>query len=110
MDDAKGGRSTAQVTKTESQGQIERYTDSPDVREALFAFVESRRAIRKPLSSHALHLALLELDKLAANDADKIAIVNQSVLNGWQGLFPLKDNARASPATASANRWNQPVN
>lgn len=89
---------TSQVTKTESQEQIDGYTESQELREALHAFVESRRAIRKPLSPHGLHLALQELDKLAAtDDALKVAIVNQSVLNGWQGLFPLKDNARASP-------------
>jgi len=97
-EDASRSRSHAQVTKAESHAQIDAYTESPELREALQAFVEARRAIRKPLSPRGLHLALLELDKLAAtDDALKVEIVNQSVLNGWQGLFPLKDTSRASP-------------
>ena len=103
--DAPSHSRSSQVTKTESQAQIDGYTENQELREALTAFVESRRAIRKPLSAHGLHLALLELDKLAASDdALKVAIVNQSVLNGWQGLFPLKDNARASPESAPVRK------
>ena len=103
--DALSRSRSSQVTKTESQEAISGYTENQELREALTAFVESRRAIRKPLSAHGLHLALLELDKLAASDdALKVAIVNQSVLNGWQGLFPLKDNARASPESAPVRK------
>ena len=52
-----------------------------------------RKQIKKPLATdRAIELAIKKLDKLSGGDNDKaIEILNQSILNSWQGLFPLKD-------------------
>ena len=51
-----------------------------------------RKKMRKPLTDRALALTLSELEKLAPGDDEKkIAILNQSIQRGWQGVFPLKD-------------------
>ena len=71
---------------------IDNYTENMDLREALRGYVQMRKAIRKPITNRALELAFGKLDDLAHNDFEKIGIVNQSVMNSWQGLFPLKDN------------------
>ena len=58
-----------------------------------------RERLRKPLTGRALELALRELEKLAPNNpALQIAIVNQSVMNGWQGVVALKDPRPTKPA------------
>ena len=53
--------------------------------------------MRKPLTDRALALTLSELEKLAPGDDEKkIAILNQSIQRGWQGVFPLKDEHKAA--------------
>lgn len=70
--------------------QIENYTDLAELREALTEFVEVRKKLRKPFTDGAFKLMLSKLDKLATTDEDKAGIIQQSVINGWQGIFPLK--------------------
>lgn len=67
----------------------------PRVREALMQFCTMRmemakRDKRKPFTVSAFKLILKRLDELASTDEEKIAILNNSVMNNWQGVFPLK--------------------
>lgn len=54
------------------------------------AWVEYRKAIRKPLKPVSIPAAQ---KALAAYGSVQMAVVQQSVANGWQGLFGLKDGA-----------------
>ena len=54
-----------------------------------------RTKIRKPLTERAEELIIKELDKLAEDEKTQIAILNQSIMNSWQGVFPLKENQKA---------------
>ena len=49
-----------------------------------------RTKIRKPLTEHAEELIINELNKLATDEKIQVAILNQSIMNSWQGVFPLK--------------------
>lgn len=69
---------------------IENYTDSEELREAILEFIKFRKGIKSSLTDRALTLLLRNLDKFAKNDNEKIEIINQSILNGWKGIFPLK--------------------
>lgn len=71
---------------------IDEYTQNEELRKALRDYIQMRKAIRKPVTNRALELAFKNLDGLTRADVDKIAIVNQSIMNSWQGLFPLKNN------------------
>ena len=54
-------------------------------------YVAHRKKIKKPLSDRAIELAIEKLSELSQGDNDlAIKIINQSILEGWQGLFPLK--------------------
>lgn len=53
-------------------------------------FLEMRKKIRKPLTSAAMQLAVNKLEKLKQEGYDLKEVINQSVLNSWQGFFPLK--------------------
>lgn len=83
---------------------IDEYTENAELRGALRDYVQMRTAIRKKMTNRALELAFKELDKLASSDWDKVAIVNQSVMNSWQGLFPLKGNQPQSGYEADRKR------
>lgn len=73
---------------------IANYTENGELRSALVEFVKMRKMMKKPLTNKALSLLLTSkkgLDCLASNDAEKIDIVQQSIMRGWMGFFPLKD-------------------
>ncbi len=56
-------------------------------------FVAYRIEIRKPLKSASIHEAQ---KKLAAFAADQMAVVEQTIAQGWQGLFELKSKSPKS--------------
>lgn len=55
---------------------------------ALQGFAEMRKSIKKPLTVNAANLVCKKLQSFPMSDW--VEIVNQSILNSWQGLFPLK--------------------
>ena len=83
------------------------YTASEPLRKTLEEFRLMRERIRKPMTGQALRLLFRELDKLAgSDDALKISILEQSILNSWQGVFTLKEPARTGRATGSVLNRN----
>ena len=62
--------------------------DDSELLQALRSFEEMRKKIKKPLSDRAKELTISKLQSFPS--AQWIAILNQSVFNSWQGLFPLK--------------------
>jgi hypothetical protein len=56
-------------------------------------FYEMRTKIKKPVTDKAKRLLIKNLEKLApGNEQTQIEILNQSIMNCWQGVFPLKNN------------------
>ena len=67
------------------------YPNDSVLDEAFRSYVQMRVKIKKPMTERAVELAMKELDKLSGGDADAaVAILEQSVLHSWQGLFALK--------------------
>lgn len=81
------------------------YTSNLDLLKALQEYIKMRQRIRKPLTNHALRLVLKKLDGLAVDDYTKISILEQSIMNGWQGLFPLKEDTNKSHAEG-LSKWD----
>ena len=73
---------------------LDSYTQNAELIEALEGFVEMRKRIKAPLTEHALSLLLKKLDGLGRSDAEKLEIVNQSVMNSWKGFFALKQEVK----------------
>ena len=59
---------------------------------ALQSFAEMRKAIKKPLTVNAANLVCKTLKGFP--QSDWIEIINQSILNSWAGLFPLKGESQ----------------
>jgi hypothetical protein len=59
-------------------------------------FKEMRKKKNKPMTLKAEELIIKELNKLTNNENIQIAILNQSIMNSWQGVFPLKVPERDS--------------
>lgn len=65
-------------------------------KKVLEEFLEDRRERRRPVTKRALKLLLKELEKLKVNGNDPTAVVEQSIMNGWQGVFKLKTEHESS--------------
>ncbi|MBQ5655949.1 MAG: phage replisome organizer N-terminal domain-containing protein [Bacteroidaceae bacterium] len=68
------------------------YSDDPELNQAILAFMEYRKSVKKPMTDHAVKLLLSKLNGMTTYIPEQIEILNQSIVNGWQGIFPLKDN------------------
>jgi hypothetical protein len=68
-------------------------------------WIESRKAKRNPLTPAARKLAIRDLEKLRGQGQDAKAVIEQSTLRGWTGLFPVKAelNGHGPPARKSAH-------
>lgn len=71
---------------------IDSYTANEDLKEALWEFIKMRKFIKKPMTDRALKSIMNKLDTLASADTEKIAILDQSITNSWQGVYPLKQD------------------
>ena len=97
-DDSKCSRNPIQSNPNPNPNKGAKRADRPeaektDLEKAMDDFAAARRAMKKPLTDKAKELTLRELEKLAPGDeAQQIAIINQSIQRGWQGVFPIKDD------------------
>ena len=63
----------------------------PEMVPALRDFTEMRQAIKAPMTPRALELLITKLNRLSAGDTNTaIEILNQSIENGWKGVYELK--------------------
>ena len=66
-----------------------------DLVPAMEEFMEYRKSIKKPMSELAVKKTLTRLQSLSGGDIGlSKAILDQSIVNGWTGIFPLKDDRR----------------
>lgn len=65
------------------------FTDE-ELRNTVYEFIKMRKAIKKPLTTRGLELMINKLYKLTTNIDEQIEILNNSIMNNWQGIFPLK--------------------
>ena len=63
--------------------------------QAFADYVAMRKQIKKPMTDRAITIAQNRLHELSMGDNDvAIQILEQSILNSWQSLYPLKDNQK----------------
>jgi hypothetical protein len=62
------------------------------------AFVAMRKKIKAPMTDEAKRLAVIELEKLMQKGHRPRAVLEQSTLNSWRGLFEIKANRSGGDA------------
>lgn len=88
---------------TEFDVIIQNYTDNEEFQRVIYEFVKMRKAIKAPMTSNALKLMLKKLDKLETDVYLKVDILEQSIMNSWKGIFPLKTESRYKTQGNSMN-------
>lgn len=73
----------------------------------IYEFIKMRKAIKKPLTTRGLELLITKLYKITTNVDEQIAILNNSIMNNWQGIFPLKQNTYKKTNTGSFDDFKE---
>jgi hypothetical protein len=55
-------------------------------------YLETRKVMKSPMTDRAKLLAIAKLHELRQSGHDPTAVLNQSIYNGWKGLFPIKQD------------------
>lgn len=83
--------------KADLNGMIDSFTGNEELKEALKAFLDMRKSIKKPIQTeYAFKLALNKLKQLSDIDSVRIEIVNQSVEHNWRTFYTLQNSYRTN--------------
>ena len=88
--------------KKEKRNIKEKYFDSEKINAVFLDYIQMRKSIKAPMTDKAIDLAVNKLKKLSeipfsdgTLDEDiAVEILNNSIMNNWKGLFPLKEQRR----------------
>jgi len=70
-------------------------------------FLRARKLLKKPMTDFAQKLAFKRLDAIRKAGHNPNASVEQSILQGWQGLFEPRDDAIKSASQSDYERTQQ---
>ena len=68
--------------------------DDPELDAVFKQYIEYRKKNHIPTTDHALELARNKILKLGKDTPTRIAIINQTLEQGWRGLFELKTTGK----------------
>ena len=71
----------------------ENFTDE-ELKQTIYEFIKMRKAIKKPLTTRGLELMINKLKRITSNTNEQIQILNNSIMNNWLGIFPLKEEEK----------------
>ena len=95
--------------KTNLDKIIEAYTENDSLKETIKDFIKMRKTIKKPITDRGLKGILTKLNQYGKNDLEKIEILENSIMNCWQGVFGIK-NKKEPTAIGSDKNKNIKVN
>ena len=73
---------------------IESYTKNEKIQEELKEYLKVRKTMKAPLTNRAIKLFLSRLSDLTNDDAEKLRIIQNSIMNGWKTFYPLKPDQK----------------
>lgn len=83
---------------------IEGYSENEKLRSELKEHLKTRKSKKATMTNRAIELSLEKLDKLSNNDAEKIQIVQNAIMNGWTTFYPLKDEHSNKSTTGNSRK------
>ena len=82
------------------------FTDE-ELKNTVYEFLKMRKAIKKPLTTRGLELMIKKLYKITTNVNEQIEILNNSIMNNWQGIFPLKNEEKKNGMDDFKQMWEE---
>ena len=77
-------------SKTEIDLVIDGTNYNDELKDMIYEFIKMRKTIKKPKTTIAVKRLINKLDKFTNNDKEKIQILDKSIFNSWQDIYPLK--------------------
>lgn len=71
---------------------INSYSDDEELKDTICDFLKMRKSIKRPMTDRALKIMLKKLNGFSDNAETQIKILEQSIVNSWQGIFQLKED------------------
>lgn len=100
---------STKITALEAlEGFKEEFNLSEELIETFKDFIEMRKEIKDPITVNGLKRAINTLFKLSADPGEQLEIINQSIIAGYKGLFPLKPYQRPG-GYQQPNRYDRPA-
>ena len=78
--------------------------------EAWQSFLQHRKAKRSPMTESAIKLTLKKLDEFRQKGQDPFLVLEQSILQGWTGIFELKSDIRKVDPDDHYSNYNESTN
>ena len=90
--------------------QVEEFTNDEELKNALLEFLKFRSQTKKDaVTSYGMKRLLFKLSRLSKRTDEQRAIVDEAIMRGWKGFFPLdKDRGRVKSWNEEANRAKKP--
>jgi hypothetical protein len=88
----------------EKNKNIGDFTSDIELQKALKDFSQMRNKLKKPLTDRALKMLWNELNKLSPDTQTQIKILEQSIMNCWQTVYPLKNKSTKEDKSEQAKR------
>lgn len=111
---------TIEEKKEEKEGKKERrkealkekntkkefFPDDAELNQTFADYADMRKKIKAPMTDRAVDMAIATLGELSGNNRDvAIRILEQSIMNSWKGLFPLKDQKKQQTGQSFEDMW-----
>lgn len=83
-----------------------RYFPNDERLETVFQeFLAMRKRMKKKDTEYAIKLLLSKLEKMSPDPDVQAKIIEQSIMNGWIGIFELKDTGKKENRDSLAEKW-----
>ena len=86
----KNKKEKKEKAKTEIDLVLDKTNYNDALKEMIYEFIKMRKTIKKPMTTIAVKRLINKLDKFTNNDKEKIQILDKSIFNSWQDIYPLK--------------------
>ena len=84
--------------------EIPTYFSDPVLNSMFLSYMEYRKECGKEVKGNAIDYCIEKLEALSQNPKERIAIIKQTIQNGWTDFFPLKVQKKKQKGS-SVNSW-----
>lgn len=86
--------------------EVKKYIDDSELNLLFIDFLNMRREIKKPATNKAIELLIAKLKKLSSDKETQKAIIEQSIIKNYQGLFAVSEYKKSHNEFTEADFTN----
>lgn len=90
--DINNKRQSETMSRSKFNWKKEIYFKDEELQKTFLDYLELRQNIKAVNTERAIKLLINNLEKIASDTVTKIKVIEQSIMNSWKGVFPLKND------------------